>query len=336
MPEWNLNSKKTREEFTKIAKFWLDRGVDGFRLDACKYFTNKETDGTEFLKWFYDTCKGIKEDVYMVGENWTDDSDIQELYKSGIDSQFAFKFSTSTGTIISNIISQGGMATVKKIMNYDNKMTESNPNAINAMFLSNHDQVRSGNALESQGLSSQKLAAAVYMLAPGNPFIYYGEEIGVKAPNTTNDAAYRTQMVFDSENLPDIYVNGIGDEPDVPTGGGVKQQLADKDSLLNYYRRIITIKNQNPEIARGRIVGTQGFDDKTVGAYYVEYEDSKLLIIHNFSKNDAKELTITDDMIKNATLRADLIPESSSKHTELKDGKISVPPQSTVIIKSAE
>lgn len=109
-----------------------------------------------------------------------------------------------------------------------------------------------------------------------------------------------------------------------------------KDSLLNYYRRIITIKNQNPEIARGRIVGTQGFDDKTVGAYYVEYEDSKLLIIHNFSKNDAKELTITDDMIKNATLRADLIPESSSKHTELKDGKISVPPQSTVIIKSAE
>jgi len=115
-----------------------------------------------------------------------------------------------------------------------------------------------------------------------------------------------------------------------------RQQLADKDSLLNYYRRIITIKNQNPEIARGRIVGTQGFDDKAVGAYYVEYEDSKLLIIHNFSKNDAKELTITDDMIKNATLRADLIPESSSKHTELKDGKISVPPQSTVIIKSAE
>ena len=54
------------------------------------------------------------------------------------------------------------------------------------------------------------------------------------------------------------------------------------------------------------------------------------------SMKDAKELTITDDMIKNATLRADLIPESSSKHTELKDGKISVPPQSTVIIKSAE
>ena len=196
----------------------------------------------------------------MVGENWSDDADIQELYKSGVDSQFAFKFSTSTGIIISNVIAQGGAATVNKIMNYDNKMAKENPNAINAMFLSNHDQVRSGNTLEGQGLSSQKLAAAVYMLAPGNPFIYYGEEIGIKAPNTTNDAAYRTQMVFDSDNLPDIFVNGIGDEPDVPTNGGVKQQLADKDSLLNYYRRIIKIKNQNPEIARGRITGTENFD----------------------------------------------------------------------------
>lgn len=336
MPEWNLNSEKTRKEFKKIAKFWLDRGVDGFRLDACKFYKNKDTDGTEFLKWFYDTCKDMKSDVYMVGETWSDDADIQELYKSGIDSQFAFKFSTSTGIIASNVIAQGGAATVKKIMNYDNKMADENPNAINAMFLSNHDQVRIANTLETQGLAAEKLAASVYMLAPGNPFIYYGEEIGIQAPNTTNDAAYRSQMIFDSKNLPSIFVNGIGDEAEAPTGGGVKQQLKDKDSLLNFYRRIIKIKNQNPEIARGRITGTQSFDDKTIGAYYVEYKDSKLLIIHNFSKTESGELEITDDMIKNPVLRADLITESSSKHAELKDGKIVVPAQSTVIIKSAD
>ncbi|MEE1222165.1 MAG: alpha-amylase family glycosyl hydrolase, partial [Bacteroidaceae bacterium] len=65
MPEWNLSSEKTKEEFSKIAKFWLDRGVDGFRLDAVKYFNNKHTDGVEFLKWFVDTCRGIKSDVYL-------------------------------------------------------------------------------------------------------------------------------------------------------------------------------------------------------------------------------------------------------------------------------
>ncbi len=336
MPEWNLSSEKTRDEFTKIAEFWLGRGVDGFRLDACKYYTNKGTDGTEFLKWFYSTCQKINPDVYMVGEDWTDDSDIQELYKSGIDSLFAFKFSQSSGTLIENIYTQNGIGIVKKVMNYDNKMRESNEKEINALFLSNHDQVRIANSLEPKGLSYQKFAASVYMLFPGNPYIYYGEEIGIKAPNTTNDAAYRTPMIFDSENFPDIFVNGMGDEPDEPTYGGVKQQLEDKDSLLNFYRRIIKIKNQNPEIARGTITDIQGFDDKNVGAFYTEYEGSKLLIIHNFSAKDSKELTITDDMIKNAEVRADLVPESLSKHVELKDGKLTLPPQSTVILKSAE
>ncbi len=335
MPEWNLNSKETREEFTNIAKFWLeDHKVDGFRLDACKFYNNKDTDGAEFLKWFYETCQKFNPDVYMVGETWSDDSDIEHLYTSGIDSQFAFKFSTSTGTFISNVISQNGMATFKKAMNYDNKLKDSNPNEINAMFLSNHDQVRSANVLEAQGLSSQKLAAAAYLLCPGNPFIYYGEEIGIKAPNTTNDAAYRSQMIFDSENLPSIFVNGIGDVPDEPTYGGVKQQLEDKNSLLNYYRRILKIKLQNPEIARGSITSLEDFGDSNIGAYYVEYDGSKLMIIHNFNKTDAKELTITDDMIKNAQVRADLVAESADKHIELKDGKLSLPAQSTVVLKS--
>lgn len=336
MPEWNLNSKETREEFTKIAKFWLDRGVDGFRLDACKYYNNKDTDGAEFLKWFYETCQGINPDVYMVGETWSDDSDIEHLYTSGFDSQFAFKFAGSTGTFVSNIIAQNGVSTFKKAMNYEIKMKEANPNAINAMFLSNHDQVRSANTLEAQGLGSQKLAAAAYLLCPGNPYIYYGEEIGIKAPNTTNDAAYRSQMIFDSNNLPTIFVNGIGDTPDAPTYGGVKQQLADKASLLNYYRRILTIKLQNPEIARGTITDIADFGDNNIGAYYIEYNGSKLMIIHNFNKTAEKELTITDDMIKNAKVRADLVAESIEKHIEMTDGKLTLPAQSTVILKSAE
>lgn len=336
MPEWNLNSEKTREEFTKIAKFWLDKGVDGFRLDACKYYTNKSTDGTEFLKWFYDTCKTINPDVYMVGENWSDDSDIKDLYKSGIDSQFAFKFAQTSGTIVESLNTQSGSGLVKKLISYENKMRESNENEINAMFLSNHDQVRIANALEPKGLDTEKFAASVYMLFPGNPYIYYGEEIGTKAESTSSDAYYRTAMVFDSDNLPNIYVNTIGEDTVAPTGGGVKQQLEDEDSLLNFYRRIIKIKNQNPEIARGKITGQQNFDDKQIGAFYTEYDGSKLMIIHNFNGSDSKELTITDDMIKNAVVRADLVTTDTETHVELKDGKLTFPAHSTVILKSAE
>ena len=143
-------------------------------------------------------------------------------------------------------------------------------------------------------------------------------------------------MIFDSENLPDIFVNGIGDEHEAPTYGGVKQQLADEDSLLNHYRRIIKIKNQNPEIARGTITGQVNFDNKAVGAFKTEYNGSTLIIAHNFNKTTDVTITITDEMMKNPTVRADLLTDGSDTHLEVKDGKVVLPPHSTVILKSAE
>lgn len=352
MPEWNLNSEKTREEFAKITKFWLDRGVDGFRLDAVKYFSNKSTDGTEFLNWFYDKCKETNPNVYVVGENWDADSQIQEIFKSGIDSQFAFKFSQSSGTLTTEVIAQRGTAIAKKVMNYNEKMYPSNENYIPTMFLSNHDMVRSANSLEPQGLSYEKMAAALYLLFPGTPFIYYGEEIGITAPNTTSDSAYRTPMIFDSNNLPNIWVNGVGDVAKDTKYGGAKQQQADPNSLLSFYSRIIKIKNQNPEIARGKITGLQTFDNTAICAYYVEYNGTKLMIIHNMNAEENAELTITDDMIANPEIRAELVASSPVdkdgaftstedenavyQHITLKDGVLTMPAQSTVILKTAE
>ena len=336
MPEWNLNSDKTRAEFKKIAKFWLDKGVDGFRLDAVKYYTNKETDGVKFLKWFCDTCRDIKKEVYLVGEDWSGDSEIEDFYKSDIDSLFAFKFATSTGQIVEAINNQNGTTLVKKLKAYDEKMGKASKNFINAMFLSNHDQLRIANSLEGKGLDCEKFAANIYMLAPGNSYTYYGEEIGMTSPQTEGDAYYRLPMVFDSKNLQKITVPGTGDDFEAPEAGGVKQQLEDENSLLNHYRRIINVKLQNPEIARGKITKSQKFDDQEIGAYYVEYKGSKLLIIHNFSAEESKELTITDDMIKNATVRADLLGDTKDGHVELKDGKLTLPKRSSVIIKSAE
>lgn len=334
MPEWNLNSEKTKTEFKKIAKFWLDKGVDGFRLDAVKYYNNKDTDGVKFLKWFCDTCREIKKDVYIVGEDWSEDSEIKEFYGSDIDSLFAFKFATSTGQIVEAINNQNGTSFAKKLKAYDEKMGKASKNFINAMFLSNHDQVRIANSLESKGLDTEKFAANVYMLAPGNSYTYYGEEIGMTAPSSEGDANFRLPMIFDKDKLQDIDVPGFGGDETVPEAGGVKQQLKDENSLLNHYRRIINVKLQNPEIARGKITKQEKFDDRSIGAYYIEYKDSKLLVIHNFSAGDSAELEITDDMIKDAAVRADLLGDNKYSHIELKDGKLTLPAHSSVILKS--
>ena len=334
MPEWNLNSDKTKDEFKKIAKFWLDRGVDGFRLDAVKYFDNKHTKGVDFLKWFVDSCRKIKNDVYLVGEDWDDDFQIKEFYASGIDSLFAFKFAQSFGEIVDSINMSAGQNLAKKFTSYDKKMGSANPEYINAVFLSNHDQTRIGNALKSKGLAGEKFAANVYMLVPGNSFTYYGEEIGMIAPNTDSDKYYRLPMVFDSEKLPDITVDGAS-TVEAPRYGGVKQQLADKNSLLNHYRRIINVKLQNPEIARGRITSQQTFNDPAVAGYYIEKDGAKLLVIHNFSSDKEKTLEITNDMIPDAKVCADFLGSADDAHLAIRDGKITLPAYSSVVIRSA-
>lgn len=336
MPEWDLSSDATREEFLKIAKFWIDRGVGGFRLDAVKYFTNSTTDGAEFLKWYYNACKEYKEDIYMVGENWTIPGEIYDIYDSGIDSQFCFQYATTSGSILNAVRTEENEKLADKIKNYNENISERNENAINAMFLSNHDMIRSGNSIGSKGVSFEKMAASVYMLLPGNSYIYYGEEIGMSAPATSGDENFRTPMIWDSENPSNINVNGQNIASD-PQCGGVKQQQEDEYSLLNFYKRIIKIKNQNPEIARGKITSSEDFGDANILAYYVEYNDSKLMIIHNLSSTEEKNLTITSEMIGNPQIRADLtaaLSKENNKHISLDGDNLYMPEQSTVILKT--
>lgn len=338
MPDWNLSYQGTRDYFEQVVKFWLDRGVDGFRLDAVKYFTDANTDGEEFLSWFYNMAKKYNSDVYVVGEDWDSPSNVCDMYKSGIDSLFNFKFANTDGQYVTTARSGRIKEFVSQLKKYNDNIAKRSKTAINANFLTNHDMVRVGNMLEETEL---KFAASLYMLSPGNSFTYYGEEIGIEAPNTTNDASYRTAMIWDNDSLPDIYVNGV---PKVEQNelGGVKQQLEDEDSLLNVYRRLIKIKNQNPEIARGTITDTVEFDDAKTAGYYVEYNSEKLLIIHNGS-DETKTLPITQDILENPQIRGDVVisnpadynAEENQWHVTIdKDGNLVMPPMSTVVLKS--
>lgn len=347
MPEWNLAYEGTRDYFEEVAKFWLERGVAGFRLDAVKYMTDNVVDGSEFLNWFYTTSQKYNPDVYMVGENWQGNSYLYDTYESGIDSQFAFSFGTSTGNIPTAVNSGSGNKLASQLMKFDTNSVEANENVISAMFLSNHDMVRSGNYF-SQGLSYQKMAASVYMLCPGNSYTYYGEEIGMQVPSGffQNDAYFRGAMNWDDNVESTIWCTA--DAYSECPYGGVAQQQDDPDSLLNFYKRVIKIKNQNPEIARGHITETFTFDNKSICAYTVEHEGKELLIIHNLNPDEACNLTITEDIIADPVIRGDLYAKGSAedttaatgaegetaqvKYAAITDGVLSMPPQSSVVI----
>ena len=332
MPDWNLSYEGTREYFEEVAKFWLEKGVDGFRLDAVKYFEDKNTDAVEFLKWFYTMAQKYNPDVYMVGEDWDDAGNVYDMYESGIDSLFNFKFANSGGEWM--VASHGMTAdALGKLKKYDNNIKKRNENAINANFLTNHDMVRAYNMLDED---DYKMAAALYMLAPGNTFTYYGEEIGIEAPNTSNDASYRTAMIWDNEKLPDIEVPGVAEVVKNELGG-VEQQLKDEHSLLNTYRRLIKLRQQNPEIARGDIEEVLDLGDNNVGGMIINDDGSRVIVIHN-TTDEAKELTI--DMISNPELRgwsyADLAAEPNKEAPKLSGTKLTLPARTSVVLKEVK
>lgn len=331
MPDLNLASDAVKEEIKNIVKYWLDLGVDGFRLDAIKHYAQDGVNGTEFMEWLYDYAKSVNPDVYMVGELWSGSSALYEMYESGIDSLFDFSAATSTGDITTTVNAGDGKAWVEGLVKWDNNLQKINPDIINASFWSNHDMARcSGYVVKKT--ERMKMGASLYMLIPGNPFIYYGEEIGMTG-GSESDPDKRTSMVWsviDSTGRTED-PSGLKEEH-IDPAEGVKEQLENEDSLLSFYQRIIKIKNQNPEIARGTVtdISATVSSDKAIGAYTVEYEGSKVVIIHNCSKDTEITITLPEGV---SEVRGTLEAADNSTGFKYDGNKVTMPAYSTIILK---
>ncbi len=285
MPDLNLDNESLRAEIAGIAAFWLDKGADGFRLDACtSFYTGNNTKNIEFLSWLNGVVKAHKPDAYLVGEVWSDAGTVADYYQSGIDSFFNFPYATATGKIAAAINGSGGSSWASGLEAWNRTIRENGAVAVDALFLSNHDNGRSAGFLMRDPVR-EKMAAALYLLAPGDPFIYYGEEIGMTGSG--EDPNKRLPMLW---SLSDI--TGITDPPPGATQkvegiDGVQEQIADRGSLLNYYKKILTVKAKNPEIARGEMhaldTGIGG-----VAAFTSSFEGKTVYVLHNLSGEEQK------------------------------------------------
>lgn len=336
MPEWNYDYEGTKKEMAKAAKFWIDRGVAGFRLDAVRYlYYNDYEKSSEALKWFYDTCKKEKNDIYMVGEDWSSDmNEVTAMYKSGIDSLFAFPFGDTSGKFLASVISGSINDYTDTLLSYEKKTKEANKNAINSYFLTNHDMSRVGDSLTE--LYQKKMAAALYMTTPGNAFTYYGEELGMETYDEGDDPAKRTAMIWDSDNLPNVTANGIDRVEDNTDGGGVKQQDKNKDSLLNFYKKLIKLRNCHPGITRGTISALpDDFDGGSgVGGYYLTYKNEKYLVLHNLD-TDKHSFEITDKLIDDDYKIAGMFSAKSGK-VSIEKNVLTLPAYSTIVLHSTK
>ena len=309
MPDFNLANETLRAELTKVMRYWLDMGVSGFRVDAAKeFYTDNVEKTTEVMQWLYSTAASLKTDVYMVGEAWTDFANICSYYESGFLSFFNFPFADSGGKIISTVRgvdSESAVTSYAQALEKAHKaFSEINPNYIDAPFLSNHDMGRIFGFASGEE-SKIKLAGAMNVLMSGSCFIYYGEEIAM--PGSGNDPSKRAPMFWNN-----LRNDGTTNPPPSCTlpaeypFGSLEDQIDDPDSIYNFYREVIAIRNALPVISHGVTTAEEALNVNCISAQRKTWNDQQCIILMNISTEAAEvDLSAYADWNLVATLSID-------------------------------
>lgn len=250
MPDLNYKNSQVQEAILDVMKFWLDKGVDGFRLDvADSYFEDElnslclhQKETHEFLKKMRELFNRY-ENRAMVGEVWGLPSKINEYLGNGNDElhmifNFFLYFPLAGGALL------GGGEMIYSFL--EQTYMKFPPGGWHAIVLGNHDLPRIFWLL-GEDINKAKIAAFLQMTLPGTPFIYYGDEIGMtNGQNIVVDRrdGARTPMQWNcSEN--GGFTEGrpwLSLSPNYRTNC-VEREKEEEDSLYNFYRRLIRMRN---------------------------------------------------------------------------------------------
>jgi glycosidase len=180
-----------------------------------------------------------------------------------------------------------------------------------------------------------KMAGGVMAMMNGGCFVYYGEEIGMLSKGGNNsDPAKRIAMKWKEKNIYEgcCFISPENTPVDETSYlyPSVEEQQADANSILNYYKRAMQLRNMFPSIARGTVENFSPEDNSYICVITKTYGDEKITIVYNLDEWDQ---TITLDAgIGCSEIVGDLYVDNSKK-AEYKDGTLTLPPYSIVILK---
>lgn len=351
MPDINWENEEARKALYEMINWWLDKGIDGFRVDAISHIKKSDYDdmpnpkGLKYVPSFDKQMKqpGIENLLQDLKENTFNNYDIFTIAEaSGVTvedlEEWAGnkkgKFSMVFQFEHMNLWSMDGKEKVslvdfKKVLSkWQDAAYE---NGWIALFLENHDLTRSVCKLGDENQywkESAKALALMYFMQMGTPFIYQGQEIGMTNVDYNNiedfnDVAtiYRykervAQGMSEKESL-QIVKDTTRDNSRTPmqwnsdiNGGfttgtpwmkvnnnykkiNVEEQLRDEDSILNFYKKMISIRKDNKTLVYGKYELLME-DSINVYAYTRADENGKYLVLINMSKEE-EELNILYD-----------------------------------------
>lgn len=284
MPDLNLENLKTRIEILEIARFWMRKGVYGFRLDAAKHLYPAWSPPEKNIVFWEALRQELEKDfgqVYLVGEVWAVPEVVAPFFK-GLNANFNFELCYDIRDTLKLEWDQKSL--IKKLLNSYKIYAEENPDFIDATFLGNHDQERIASVFKG---NKQKLKAAINLLMtlPGNPFLYYGEELGTEGKKPDKRLRepfiwnYETNDYFRTDWTKGVYSNEKRLRP-------LSVQSQDKNSVFSHYRKMIAFRKSHPALGQISPVNLEdsGIEDPGIISFKRTNPAQNLLIIQNITK----------------------------------------------------
>ncbi len=247
MPDFNLLNPAVVAYHHDNLRFWLNRGVDGFRFDAVGNLVEAGPAAWENQPENHTLLRQARAVVdgyarrYLVCEGPSDPVG----YSTSCGSAFAFQ---NTANLIAAAKADPGA--VRRVAEFP-----ANAPTGMASMLANHDSFAGDRVYNQFGgnLAQYRLAAATYLLQPGTPFIYYGEEIGMARGSAGGDPGLRTPMSWSASTANAGFTTGTPYRSlsTNVSAFNVAAQQADPNSLLAFYKAMLALRKAHPAIAAG-------------------------------------------------------------------------------------
>jgi glycosidase len=196
-----------------------------------------------------------------------------------------------------------------------------------ATMASNHDQF-AGDRLWNQldgNLVQQRLAAATYLLLPGTPFIYYGEEIGMAdAPTLKGDPKLRTPMSWTADRKTAGFTTSSEPFRELSANAAtqnVAAELARSDGLRAHYKAVIALRKSRASLMHGSYLAPKAV--KQTLSFQRQAGDDHTLVVFNYGRKPAS--VALADLPKGARLVPIWPVQVAAAGTSSAPGSIAVP-----------
>ena len=263
---------ETRDAIKDVMRYWLQRGCDGFRVDMADSLVKNDGEDKLGTMEVWRDLAGMVHEEYPEAVLVAEWGNPEQSLSCGFDMDFTldwdchgyaklmrnYRVDQKTHEILSNdsyFAADSGKDITEFLADYLPGYEATKDKGLWCMITGNHDTIRAEFGLTE---IERKLAFAFILTMPGAPFIYYGDEIGMRYQLlSSKEGGYhrtgsRTPMQWDvSKNLgfsredhENLYLP-IDHSEDAPT---VAEQEEDPDSLLNFVRSLIYLRQNHPDL----------------------------------------------------------------------------------------